>query len=157
MDSEQPQKIMSRAERRRAKKPAVVMTTEMKAEKREKLIELRRFQRMLKSNGSRGKYKKWLREKRGRDENSDDDAESDSDETKQLTTQRMKAHRSEGTAVSAAARPEELAPAPPKAPKLGDKRDRSSKTDVAKRRERVARIAKFAAAAGGGGAKPSGW
>jgi hypothetical protein len=71
--SETAGKIMSHAERRKAKKPVVIVTPAMKEQQRADLVELRKFMRMQKSNGSRGKMRKFMNEKRARDDDSDDD------------------------------------------------------------------------------------
>ncbi|ESL09817.1 hypothetical protein TRSC58_02458 [Trypanosoma rangeli SC58] len=68
-DEEKPRKgpVMSRAARRRAKKPPVTVTSEMREAARERLRELRRHLRMLKSNGARRKLAKVQAKKRGRE------------------------------------------------------------------------------------------
>lgn len=58
--------IMSRAARRKLKKPVTIVTTEMKEKAREDLRELRKHLRMVKANGSRRKVAKE-REKRTRE------------------------------------------------------------------------------------------
>ncbi|CBH09582.1 hypothetical protein, conserved [Trypanosoma brucei gambiense DAL972] len=64
-----PQPIMSRAARRRAKKPPVIVTPQMREDARERLRELRKYHRLLKSNGARRKLAKLRAQKRQRDVN----------------------------------------------------------------------------------------
>ena len=68
-------KIMSHAEKRRARKPQITVTTAMKEEARADLVQLRRYQRMVKSNGGRGKVKAFHK-KRDREDDSDDDGDN---------------------------------------------------------------------------------
>ncbi|CBZ28359.1 conserved hypothetical protein [Leishmania mexicana MHOM/GT/2001/U1103] len=68
-----PKVIMSKAQRRKLKKPPVVVTTEMKERAREETRELRKHLRILKSNGARRKVAK-LREKRPREHNINEEA-----------------------------------------------------------------------------------
>lgn len=70
---EVPKVIMSKAQRRKLKKPPVVVTTEMKEKVREDKRELRKHLRMLKSNGARRKVAK-LREKRSRETSLNEEA-----------------------------------------------------------------------------------
>jgi hypothetical protein len=154
---QQTGRVMSHAERRRAKKPQVAMTAEMKQLKRERLIELRKLQRMIKSNGSRGKYKKYVRGKRQRGEDSDSDAgDDDNVEDEVRPAPPVKAHRTEASSIaaapSAAAGPKAApaAPAPPRA--SAGPRMKEKKSELQLRRERVAKITGAAA----GAAQPSG-
>lgn len=62
-----PKTIMSKAARRKLKRAAVVVTSEMREQQREELRELRKHLRMVKSNGGRRKLGK-LEEKRAREE-----------------------------------------------------------------------------------------
>ncbi|ORC83400.1 uncharacterized protein TM35_000721030 [Trypanosoma theileri] len=68
-DSKRTQKepIMSRAARRKAKKQPVVVTAEMREEAKERRRELRKYLRMLKSNGARRKVAQMRAEKRERE------------------------------------------------------------------------------------------
>ncbi|KAG5475487.1 hypothetical protein LSCM1_03607 [Leishmania martiniquensis] len=68
-----PKVIMSKAQRRKLKKPAVVVTAEMKERAREETRELRKYLRMVKSNGARRKVAK-LHEKRPRECNMNEEA-----------------------------------------------------------------------------------
>ncbi|TPP53943.1 Tubulin-tyrosine ligase family protein [Leishmania donovani] len=68
-----PKVIMSKAQRRKLKKPPVVVTAEMKERAREETRELRKHLRILKSNGARRKVAK-LREKRPREHNINEEA-----------------------------------------------------------------------------------
>lgn len=68
-----PKVIMSRAQRRKLKKPPVVVTAEMKEKAREETRELRKHLRMLKSNGARRKVAK-LAEKRQRETDDNEEA-----------------------------------------------------------------------------------
>nr|CCC89559.1 conserved hypothetical protein [Trypanosoma congolense IL3000] len=61
------QPVMSRAARRRAKKPQIVVTPQMREEARERLRELRKYHRLLKSNGARRKLAKLRAQKRTRE------------------------------------------------------------------------------------------
>lgn len=70
---EQPKVIMSHAQRRKLKKPVVVVTAAMKEEAREQTRELRKHLRMLKSNGARRKVAK-LRAKRIREAEENEEA-----------------------------------------------------------------------------------
>ncbi|KEG11562.1 hypothetical protein DQ04_02491040 [Trypanosoma grayi] len=65
--AERKEPIMSRAARRKAKRPPVTVTAEMKEEARERRRELRKYLRLLKSNGARRKLAKLHAEKRARD------------------------------------------------------------------------------------------
>ncbi|EAN84159.1 hypothetical protein C3747_88g296c [Trypanosoma cruzi] len=66
-DEPKKEPIMSRAARRRAKKPQVTVTSEMRQAARERLRELRRHLRLLKSNGARRKVAKAEAKKRERE------------------------------------------------------------------------------------------
>ncbi|KPI89880.1 hypothetical protein ABL78_0952 [Leptomonas seymouri] len=68
-----PKVIMSKAQRRKLKKPPVVVTAEMKEKAREETRELRKYLRMLKSNGARRKVAKF-NEKRARDADENEEA-----------------------------------------------------------------------------------
>lgn len=142
---------MSRAERRRAKKPKEVVTQEMRQQRRERLVELRKVQRMIKSNGGRGKIKRYIQKKRERGElSSDDGSDSDAENVAQAPAPR-KAHRSEASsALVQPPRPVEPAVPPPRAARVArvSARETTAQSEMAKRRERAARIAKLAAAAG---------
>lgn len=59
--------VLSRAQRRHLKKPATIVSKEMKEEQREEKREQRKYNRMLKSNGARRKVAK-LHQKREREE-----------------------------------------------------------------------------------------
>ncbi|KAG8347795.1 hypothetical protein ERJ75_000538700 [Trypanosoma vivax] len=61
------QPVMSRAARRRAKKAPVVVSPAMREESRERLRELRKYMRILKSNGGRRKIAKMQAKKRERE------------------------------------------------------------------------------------------
>lgn len=61
---EAPKVIMSHAQRRKLKKPPVVVTAAMKEKAREEKKELRKYLRMIKSNGSRRKLAKFLAKRR---------------------------------------------------------------------------------------------
>ncbi|KAH9588872.1 hypothetical protein LSM04_002775 [Trypanosoma melophagium] len=63
----QREPIMSRAARRRAKKQPVVVTAEMREEAKERRRELRKYLRMLKSNGARRKVARMHAKKRERE------------------------------------------------------------------------------------------
>ncbi|KAK7198631.1 hypothetical protein NESM_000826600 [Novymonas esmeraldas] len=65
--------VMSKAQRRRLKKPPVIVTAAMKERAREETRELRKYMRMIKSNGGRRKLAK-LREKRSRETDSNEEA-----------------------------------------------------------------------------------
>lgn len=68
-----PKVIMSHAQRRKLKKPPVVVTAEMKEKAREETRELRKYLRMLKSNGARRKVAKF-NEKRQRETDENEEA-----------------------------------------------------------------------------------
>ncbi|KAG5475748.1 hypothetical protein LSCM4_04333 [Leishmania orientalis] len=68
-----PKVIMSKAQRRKLKKPPVVVTAEMKERAREETRELRKYLRMVKSNGARRKVAK-LHAKRPREYNLNEEA-----------------------------------------------------------------------------------
>lgn len=68
-----PKVIMSKAQRRKLKKPPVVVTAEMKEKAKEETRELRKYLRMLKSNGARRKVAKF-HEKRERETNENEEA-----------------------------------------------------------------------------------
>jgi hypothetical protein len=68
-----PKVVMSRAQRRKLKKPPVVVTAEMKEKAREETRELRKYLRMLKSNGARRKVAKF-NEKRQRETDENEEA-----------------------------------------------------------------------------------
>ncbi|KAG5504516.1 hypothetical protein JKF63_04968 [Porcisia hertigi] len=72
---EAPKVVMSKAQRRRLKKPPVVVTAEMKATAREETRELRKQLRILKSNGARRKMAK-LHGKRPRESDPNEEAAS---------------------------------------------------------------------------------
>ncbi|KAL7697755.1 hypothetical protein N2W54_000211 [Lotmaria passim] len=69
----EPKVIMPRAQRRRLKKPPVVVTAEMKEKAREETRKLRKYLRMLKSNGARRKVAK-LNKKRAREMDDNEEA-----------------------------------------------------------------------------------
>ncbi len=131
-------KVMSHADRRRAKKPDVVLTAEQKQEVRAKLVELRKIQRMMKSNGSRGKIRKYLA-KRERDDEADEDA--------LVEVKQNKMHRTEGQSLAPAAPPAKASVMPsPAQLKVAQK---STKTEAQLRKERATRLA--------GAANPARW
>eukprot|EP00744_Colponema_vietnamica_P013940 GILI01019545.1.p1 GENE.GILI01019545.1~~GILI01019545.1.p1 ORF type:complete len:115 (+),score=23.44 GILI01019545.1:36-380(+) len=64
---EEEKRIMSRAQRRKEKKPVEIVTQAHKDAARERTRELRKELRMLKSNGYRRKVRKMLAQKRERE------------------------------------------------------------------------------------------
>ncbi|CCW70442.1 unnamed protein product [Phytomonas sp. Hart1] len=72
-ENEKPKEVMSRAQRRKLKKYPVVVTSQMKEKAREAKRELRKYLRMIKSNGGRRKVAK-LAEKRRRDVDDNEEA-----------------------------------------------------------------------------------
>lgn len=64
--------IMSKAARRKLKKPPVVVTAAQREKAREDKRELRKYLRMVKSNGSRRKVRKMI-EKRQREEHANEE------------------------------------------------------------------------------------
>ncbi|CCW63596.1 unnamed protein product [Phytomonas sp. EM1] len=72
-ENEKPKVIMSRAQRRKLKKSPVVVTAQMREQAREDKRELRKYLRMIKSNGARRKVSR-LAEKRRREVDDNEEA-----------------------------------------------------------------------------------